>query len=231
MKKSFSEIIMVMLAAIALSLAGCGDSDETKGERLLGQAEVLMQQNNELQAEQVLNDLIAKYPETKSAEVANKHLKRIQQQRELRENAGLVKIIDSYQKVFDGYYALYAEYPRSVAALDQSDYFFDSAYLREITPEGYKTYLKLKSDGSDYRVWCVALEQGRGIAVEAQDRKLIPFEYAETLEKIKADFQAVAWDDKLVALQEQNQQAACRTINKLAANLSDWSISQLLFDQ
>ena len=204
MKKSFIQIILVLLAAIALSLAGCGDSDETKSERLLGQAETLMQQNNELQAEQVLNDLIAQYPETNSSEVAIKHLQRIQQQREFRESEGLVKIIDSYQQVFDGYYALYAEYPRSVADLDQSDYFFDSAYLKEITPDDYKIYLRLKSDGSDYRVWCVALEQGRGLSVEAQDRKLIPFEYAETLEKIKADFQAVAWDDKLVALQEQN---------------------------
>ena len=198
------QAIVVAFVAITLFLGGCGDSDETKGERLLGQAETLMQQDNELQAEQVLIDLIAKYPETQSRVAASNHLQRIQKQRALRKSERITKILDRYQQILDGYRAVYAEYPRSIAALDQSGYFFDSAYLEEVTPDGYKAYLWLKSDGSAYSVWCVALETGHGLVVETANRKGIPFEHDEALEKIKANFQAIAWDGKLVALQEQN---------------------------
>ena len=60
------------------------------------------------------------------------------------------------------------------------------------------------SDGSDYRVWCVALEKGRCLVVEGINRKLVSFEHDEALDEIKASFQTIAWDGKLVALQEQN---------------------------
>lgn len=204
MKNRFSQVIVVIVAVIALSLAGCGDSDETKGERLLGQAEALMQQKNELQAEQVLNDLIAKYPETQSGDVASKRLLQIQKQRELRNREVFAKTLDSYRQILDGYQALYAEYPRSISALDQSDYFFDSTYLEEIIPENYQIYLWLKSDGSGYRVWCFTQEFERGYAVEALSRRLVSFERDDLVKKIKTRFQAIAWDGKLVALQEQN---------------------------
>jgi hypothetical protein len=195
---------MVLFAVVTLLLGGCGDSDETKAKHLLTQAETLMQQNNQLQSEQILNDLVATYPKTPPGQTARMHLQRIQKERELQESRGvLVKILASYQQVIDGYYALYAEYPRSFAALDQSDYFFDSTYLEEVTPDGYKVYLWLNSDGSSYRVWCVAQKPGFGLAVETQNRKPIPFAHDDTLEKIKASFQAVAWDDKLVALQDK----------------------------
>ena len=74
MDRRVFQAIVVAFVAITLFLGGCGDSDETKGERLLGQAETLMQQDNELQAEQVLIDLIAKYPETQSRVAASNHL-------------------------------------------------------------------------------------------------------------------------------------------------------------
>ena len=148
MLKRVFQPILVALVACTLMLSGCGDSDETKSKLLLGQAETLMQQNNQLQAEQVLIDLVAKYPGTQSGAVASKHLDRIQTQRELREREGFAKVLDSYQQVLNGYHALYAEYPRSVSVLDQSEYFFDSAYLEGITPDGYQVYLWLKGDGS-----------------------------------------------------------------------------------
>ena len=204
MKKQVFRSIIVAFAAITLLLGACGDSDETKGQKMLTQAETLMQQDNQSQAEQIFNDLVAKYPKTQSGQAASKHLQRIQKERELQESkGGIVKVLESYQKILDGYHALYAEYPRSIEALDQSDYFFDSAYLKEVTPDDYKVYLWLNSDGSSYRVWCVAQKPGLGLAVETQNRKPVSFEHDEALEKIKTSFQAAAWDDKLVALQEK----------------------------
>ena len=145
MLKRVFQPILVALVACTLMLSGCGDSDETKSKNLLGQAETLIEKGNESQAEQVLIDLVAKYPGTQSGAVASKHLDRIQVQRDLRERERFAKVLDSYQKVLNGYQALYAEYPRSVSALDQSEYFFDSAYLEGITPDGYQVYLWLKS--------------------------------------------------------------------------------------
>ena len=204
MKKRVFQSLMVLFAALTLMLNACGDSDETKAKHLLSQAEGLMQQDSQLQAEKILNDLIAKYPKTQSGGAASKYLQRIQKERELQGSKGdIVKVVDSYQQVIDGYRALYAEYPRSIAALDQSDYFFDSAYLKEVTPDGYKVYLWLNSDGSSYRVWCVAQKPGIGLAVETLNRKPVAFEHAETLEKIKTSIQAIDWVSKLVALQEK----------------------------
>lgn len=203
MKKSFFQLLLSIFA-VCLLLIGCSDFDEMKSQRLLIQAEVLIQQGSELKAEQALADLVARYPETQSGIVASKRLLQIQKQRELKERVAFAKVLDSYRQVLNGYQALYAEYPRSVSALDQSDYFFDSAYLEEITPENYQAYLWLKSDGSGYRVWCVTQDLERGYAVEASSRRLVPFERDGVVKKIKTRFQAIAWDGKLVALQEQN---------------------------
>ena len=203
MKKSFFQFLFAIFA-VSLLLGGCSDFDEMKSQRLLIQAEVLLQQGSELQAEQALAALVARYPETQSGLVASKRLLQIQKQRELKERQAFAKILDSYRQVLNGYQALYAEYPRSILALDQSDYFFDSAYLEEITPENYQAYLWLKSDGSYYRVWCVTPELERGYAVEASSHTLVPFERDGLVKKIKTRFQALAWDGKLVNLQEQN---------------------------
>ena len=204
MRKRFFQSIWIVLLACTLLLIGCSDFDEMKSQRSLLQADALMQQGNELLAEQALTELVAKYPETQSGIVASKRLFQIQKQREIRERQAFAKVLESYRQVLNGYHALYAEYPRSISALDQSGYFFDSAYLEEITPENYQTYLWLKSDGTDYRIWCVTQEKARGYAVEALSHKLIPFERDVLVKKIKMRFQATAWDGKLVALQEQN---------------------------
>ena len=204
MRKRFFQSIWIVLLACTLLLIGCSDFDEMKSQRSLLQADALMQQGNELLAEQALTELVAKYPETQSGIVASKRLFQIQKQREISERQAFAKVLDSYRQVLNGYHALYAEYPRSISALDQSGYFFDSAYLEEITPENYQAYLWLKGDGTDYRIWCVTQEKARGYAVEALSHKLIPFERDVLVKKIKMRFQATAWDGKLVALQEQN---------------------------
>lgn len=204
MKKGMSQAVAIVFVSFVLLLSGCSDFDEMKSQRLLIQAETLIQQGNELQAEQVLTDLVARYPATQSSRDANKHLYRIQKQRELRERRAFAKILDSYRQVLDGYYALYAEFPRSLSALDQSDYFFDSPYLEEIVPDDYQVFLWLKSDGSDYRVWCVTLEKERGYSVNAKSNRLVPFKQNEVVAKMKGRFQAFAWDAKLVVLEALN---------------------------
>lgn len=201
MRKWVFQPISVVLVVFVLLLSGCSDFDEMKSKRLLSQAETMMQQGNQLQSEQILADLVARYPGTQSGAVAVKQLDRIQERRELREREEFAKVLDSYQQVLNGYHTLYAGYPRSISALDQSDYFFDSAYLEGITPDGYQVYLLLKGDGSGYRLWCVSQAKARGYAVETLSRKLVPFKRDELLKKLKARFRAMTWNGKLVALE------------------------------
>ncbi len=203
MRKRIFQFVLVALAAGVLLLAGCSDFEEMKSKKMLGQAESLIEKGNEEQAEKILIDLVARYPETPSGEMASKQLSRIQQRREVRARQDFAKILDSYQSVLNGYHALYAEYPRSVSALDQSGYFFDADYLEEITPEGYQVFLWLAADGSGYRAWCVSPKRERGYAVETSNHRLTSFNPDELLERIKVRFQTTTWDGKLVALQEQ----------------------------
>ena len=203
MRERFFQFTLVVFTAFALLLSGCSDFDEMKSSKLLSQAETLMEQGDELQAEQVLADLVAKYPETQAGEKAGKQLFKIQKQRELRERAEFTKVLESYQQVLDGYRVLYAAYPSSVPELDKSDYFFDSTYLESITPVGYQVYLWLKADGSGYRAWCVSEGKSLGYAVEALSRRLVSFDRDEILNKINSRFQTIVWNSKLVVLQAQ----------------------------
>ncbi len=192
--------VWVMFVICALLLSGCSDFDEMKSKRLLMQAEALLQQGNALQAEEALAHLVSRYPATQAGAEAGKHLLQIKNQHELREQKIFAKVLDSYQQVLGGYHALYAEYPRSLSALDQSDYFFNSAYLNEILPSGYQAYLWLSGDGSDYSIWCVGQDQKRGYAVESSSRKLVAFDSDEILKQLAARFQTIAGSDKLFTL-------------------------------
>lgn len=200
MRKVFSRPLCLALVLPVLLLAGCSDIDEMKSKRQLITAEALLQEGNEAQAEQTLNDLLARYPATQSAGSARSHLQRLQVKREMRERQAFGAILDSYQQVLNGYRALYSQYPASLATLDASDYFFDSSYLEEIIPEGYRVYLWLNENGSGYQAWCVANESPRGYAIDAQGSRLIPFESDKVLEKIAVRFSADHGEGKLVAL-------------------------------
>lgn len=201
MQPKMFQPILFAVVSVTLLLGGCSDFDEMKSKRMLIQAENLIAQGDEYKAEQVLQTLVANYPGTQAGELSKKHLVRILKQREINEQKEFAKILDSYRQVLNGYKAMYAEYPKSISALDQSDYFFNTAYLDEITPEGYAVYLWLKSDGTGYRAWCLSAHKKRGFAMEALSNKLVPVDRDEILSKIKTHFQAIDWSRKLVMLQ------------------------------
>lgn len=202
MKKSIQPILLLLLIiSVSITMTACSDFDEMKSQRALIQAETLIEKGDEVKAEQALSVLIARYPNTQAGETAGRYLVRIQKQREFRERREFAKILDSYQQVLKGYHATFAEYPRSLAAFEQSEYFFDAAYLDGITPAGYQVYLWLKDDGSGYRAWCVSPDKERGYAVEADSRQLVPFNRDEMVANIKGRFLTIPWSDKLVALQ------------------------------
>lgn len=204
MQKLFVRFLCLALILPALLLSGCSDFDEMKSKRQLIQAEALLEEGDENQAEEAFNKLIAVYPATQSAETARRQLQQLQTQREKRERAAFGTILDSYRQVLSGYRSMYAQYPVSLATLDASGYFFDSTYFDEITPQGYQVYLWLYEDGSGYRAWCAADEGPRIYGIEAQDNKTTVFDREELMEKINVSFQEISRSDKLVMLQMRN---------------------------
>lgn len=204
MGRKFFKVVFFTILSATLLLVGCSDFDEMKGNRMLLQVENLMEQGHELQAEKALADLIKKYPATQAGKKASKRLAQLVRQREIRQREPFAKVLDSYQQVLNGYFSMYAEYPRSIARLDESDYFFDSTYLEEITPEGYRVYLWLESNGNGYQVWCVTDNLQRGYSIKPRSQQVEPFDRDETLAGIAERFQSVASGRKLIALQQQN---------------------------
>ena len=200
MQRVTYRLISVVLLALALVFGGCSDFDEMKGQRLLKQAETLLEKGDEVTAEVALSDLVAQYPTTQAGLKGRKQLQYIQFVREKREKMEFSNVLDSYEQVLDGYRSMYSEYPRSINSLDDGDYFFDLAYLEESTPENYQVYLFLKEDGSGYRLWCVRAELERGYAVDATRRTLVSFDPSVVIEGIKSRFSSEGWDAKVVTL-------------------------------
>lgn len=200
MRRITCQTLVVLIVMLTFLLGGCADSDEVKGQGLLSQADTLLEQGREDAAEAVLADLLAQYPSSQAATEGRRKLHSIMASRKESTNQKLTQILDSYRQVLDGYQAMYSEYPRSIASLDESDYFFDSSYLEEITPADFQVYLFLQEDGSGYRLWCVNADSARGYRVDAAGKQLLPFDSVETLAELKTRYNAVAWDHKLVAL-------------------------------
>ena len=200
MQRVTYRLISVVLLTLTLVFGGCSDFDETKGQRLLNQAETLLEKGDEVTAEVALSDLVAQYPTTQAGLKGRKQLQYIQFVREKREKMEFSNVLDSYEQVLDGYRSMYSEYPRSITSLDEGDYLFDLAYLEESTPENYQVYLFLKEDGSGYRLWCVRDELERGYAVDATRRTLVPFDPSVVIEGMKARFSSEGWDAKVVTL-------------------------------
>lgn len=201
MSKNFSLFLGSALLSIVLLLGGCSDFDEMKSQRALIQAEVLLEKGQEEDAVSALTELIERFPSTQSREVAQRHLIRIEKQRERRERMAFAKVLDSYRQVLNGYQSIYAEYPKSAASLDESGYFFDVAYLEEVTPENYRVYLWLKSDGSGFRVWCTIDGKEKGYSVESGSVRLSPLVQQKTLEELRSNFDAADWNARLVVLE------------------------------
>ena len=82
MRRIAYQILFLLIILLALVLGGCGDSDEVKGQRLLSQAETLVEQGDDVTAEAVLTDLLAQYP---SSQAAVKGRQQLQSIRDLRK--------------------------------------------------------------------------------------------------------------------------------------------------
>lgn len=191
---------MVCLLLIVALLGGCGDFDEMKSQKLYNQAQALLQQNQDDQAEELLVKLLADYPATKTVAAAKRDLDGIRNRREARERQEFRKILNSYRDVLNGYRSFYGHYPASHVELDESEYFFDTDYLVEIIPEQFQTYLAVFPDMSGFSVWCLKDDLERGYYIDGQVRKLVVMNRDEILALLKERFQPLEQKQALTLL-------------------------------
>lgn len=180
--------LLLLFVPLLFVLGACSDFDEMKSQKLYNQAQRQFEEGQELEAEAILVELLNHYPRTQMASKARRQLDQIHRRREMRERAEFARILDSYRQVLNGYRSVYAEYPKSIEEFDSSGFFFDTAYLEEITIEGFQTYLWLKDDGRGYRVWCIREEKERGYAVGGNSRELVAFDRQEKLAYLEQKF-------------------------------------------
>lgn len=188
MNRAPLRLLLMALLSLLLLLGGCSDFDEMKSSKLFNQAERLLAAGEEARAEELLTELLGKYPRTRVAQPAERRLQQLRHRRELQERRLFAGVLDSYRQVFTGYHSVYAAYPSSIEEFDGSDYFFDSDYLAGITTTGFHAYLWLTGDERGFRVWCVSDQKARGYAVDGASQELVPIDRRQTLAELERRF-------------------------------------------
>jgi hypothetical protein len=179
-------LALLLVTGLAL-LNGCSDFDEMKSQRLLLNAQHLFTAGDETQGEELLARLLATYPQTRAAEQARRELEQLQQQRE-RERQVYAPILDSYRNVFSAYRSVFGRYPLSARQLDREDFIFDTSYLAEITPEGFRAYLHFAGAELGFRVWCLQEGAPRGYVADGGGNRMQAVTRARIEAELAADF-------------------------------------------
>ncbi|MBW2477207.1 MAG: hypothetical protein JRE16_02350 [Deltaproteobacteria bacterium] len=188
MNVSLGRYMLILTLPWFLVLGACSDFDEMKSQKLYSQAERLLEQGQDEEAEALFNQVLAEYPRTQKARLASEQIDRILKERARQERQEFARVLDSYQQVFNGYYSVYADYPKSLEEFDASGFFFDSDYLAEITGDGFQVYLWFSGDRDGFRAWCIKDETGKGYAITGRSLSMAPFDPEKTMDYLEKEF-------------------------------------------
>lgn len=188
MRKLALLLVWPLLLGLSGLLGGCSDFDEMKSQRLLLNAQHQFTAGDEAQGEELLTRLLAAYPQTRAAVQARQELEQLRTRRELAERQRYAPILDSYLNVFSAYRSVYRRYPLSTAELDREDFPFDTNYLAEITPPGYRAYLHFTGGGDGFRLWCLEEGAARGYLADGRGNRPLAVARAELEAEIAAYF-------------------------------------------
>lgn len=188
----------VLMAAL---FCGCSDFEEMQSRKLHDQAQRLIEQGQILQAETALTELASRYPDSWLAKPARQQRQALTQRREQQDSREFGELLDSYQQVLSGYRALYLRDPANLADFDASGYFFDSAYLAEMTGDNYLVYLWLSGEDQGYQLWCVRKQRSHGYQVTGSSAKSTVFDRDTTLAELHERFQVTERKGNLLVVQ------------------------------
>jgi hypothetical protein len=188
MRKLALVLVGPLLLGLSGLLGGCSDFDEMKSQRLLLNAQHQLTAGDEAQGEELLTRLLDAYPQTRAAGPARQELELLRTRQELAERQRYAPILDSYRNVFSAYRSVYGRYPLSAAELNREDFPFDTSYLAEITPPGYRAYLHFTGEEDGFRLWCLEAGAARGYLADGWGNRPQAVARAELEAEVAADF-------------------------------------------
>jgi len=156
---------------VLLAVVGCSNPED-KAAPYLQKAEQAEKSGQTEMALELYRRVVSAYPRTTAAEQARSKIPRLQKflaVRKDRELAAARKILDRIRRIVDGYRAMYHRFPKSVADIDDGQFFFDSGYMADAVPEGYLVFLALGETPGGFRVW--AFPRGRNYGLGFDSRR------------------------------------------------------------
>ncbi len=152
------------------------------------------------QALALYDQIIAEYPETKAAVLAEEGRQRVFIMKEKALKGEMRDQVARLLLALNGYQSMFGKMPASISDLDDSDYFFDSDYLSEMIPKPYTTYLALSADSAP-RIWPLYAESDTVYASTGQKGDLQRMTKAEALQQIEGEYTEVVKKGQMVFMQ------------------------------
>lgn len=195
--KNISQLIL--LSMILIGLVACSSSED-KAQTRLTEIEQQITLGQATNAEENYRQLISDYPETRGALKAQEQLELLLQKKQKIEMQQAYEAIKSIPRVVSGYKSIYRQWPQSIKELDDGDYFFDSSYMAETIPQGFKAYLALTADENGFILWSLPDDSPASYRLTDNGGKVIRGEKQTLLAEINNNYRIEAQQGGLIIL-------------------------------
>lgn len=200
MNKWFWVAIALIVCVVAGFLLYSGP--EEKAQSAYDKAFIIETTADIEQAMLLYDKLIAEYPGTEGAALAEKGKLRIFAIQEKILKGEVRDQVARLLLALNGYQSMFGRMPVSIADLDDGEYFFDSDYLAEMIPAPYTTYLALSADESP-RIWPMHADNDVVYASIDKQGSLQKMSTVEALQEIEAGYTEVVKKGQMVFLQKK----------------------------
>lgn len=200
MNKWFWVVIALIVCVVAGFLLYSGP--EEKAQNAYDKAFAVEKTADTDQAMLLYDKLIAEYPGTEGAALAEKGRLRVFEMKEKRLKAQVRDQVARLLLALNGYQSMYGAMPATISVLDESEYFFDSDYLAEMIPKPFTTYLVLSADSSP-KIWSLHADKDSVYTSSDQQGSLQRMSKADALQEIEAGYAEVVKKGQMVFLQKK----------------------------
>ena len=194
-------IVIVLLGCVVVGLLVYPSTKE-KSLSAYEEAVAIERTADSERAMTLYDKIIADYPGTEGAALAEKGKLRIDDAREQALKKAMRDQVARLLLALNGYQSMFGKFPASISDLDDGEYFFDSDYLSEMIPQPYTTYLALSADDPP-RIWPLHADKDSVYASIDQEGTLQQMSKSDALQEIEAGYTEVARKGQMVFLQSK----------------------------
>lgn len=191
-------VVILVVCVVAGLLLYTGP--EEKAKMAYEQAAAVERSSDTVQAMTLYDQIIAEFPETAGAALAEQGKVRILASREKVLMKEMRHQIARLLLALNGYQSMFGKMPVSISDLDDGEYFFDSDYLSEMIPKPYTTYLALSAEAPP-RIWPFHADKDLVFVSIDQHGNLLKMSKGDALQEIEAGYTEVVRKGQMVFLQ------------------------------